>query len=109
MRLSVSRDHGLPVLSVAGDLDAAGVHSFAAALDTCSDAYRSSVVIDLTDCAFIDSGGLNVLFQTVRRLDGTAWLGLVGANADLRRVFETVRLTSAPSLRLFDGSSDVHE
>ena len=60
------------------------------------------IVIDLTDCPFLDSGALNVLLQAVRRLSGEAWLGVVGANRNLRRVFEIVALTADPRFRVFD-------
>jgi anti-anti-sigma factor len=86
----------------------AGAPALAAAVEQGSDNYCSSLVIDLTECPFIDSGGLNVLLQAIRRLDETTWLGLVGANADLRRVFEIIGLASAPALRLLDEFPVAH-
>jgi anti-anti-sigma factor len=102
MDITVSSHESLPVLRVAGDIDMATASPFDAALEEHSQAFQVPIVIDLTDCPFLDSGALNVLLQTVRRLSGEAWLGVVGANRNLRRVFEIVALTADPRFRVFD-------
>lgn len=82
---------------------------FAAALETHSAGYRAPVVIDLSDCLFMDSGGLNVLLQAVRQFDGQGWLGVIGPNRNLRRIFDIVGLTSDARFRLLDDLSDLGE
>jgi anti-anti-sigma factor len=107
LQISHSSHGAIPILCVTGDIDMAGAPLLEAAVGNGSQTYNSPLLIDLTRCPFIDSGGLNVLFQAVRRMDGTAWLGAVGANANLRRLFETVGLTTLPRFRVLDDLSDV--
>ena len=102
MKISLSSHENIPVLLVNGDIDMATAPTFDAALKEHSGGFCSSLFIDLSECTFMDSGALNVLLQAVRRLDGGAWLGVVGANRNLRRVFDIVALTSDPRFRLFD-------
>jgi anti-anti-sigma factor len=107
MDLSVSLHNSIPVLQVDGDIDMATASELAAALEWHSGSCHSSVLIDLTRCPFLDSGGLNVLLQAVRRMEGLSWLGVVGPNRNLRRVFEIIGLASDPRFRLLDDLSEI--
>jgi anti-anti-sigma factor len=102
MQISVSSHEHIPVLCIEGDLDMASAPEFETAVGEHSNAYRSSLILDLSRCTFIDSGGLNVLLQTIRQLDDLAWLGVAGANDNLCRVFEIVGLMAIPSFRVLD-------
>jgi anti-anti-sigma factor len=107
MELLFTSHENIPVLQVTGDIDMATAPGFDAALEKHSDGFRSPLLIDLTGCPFMDSGALNVLLQAVRRLAGPAWLGVVGANTNLLRVFEIVALTSDPRFRVLKDLSEV--
>jgi anti-sigma B factor antagonist len=107
MEISLSSHQRIPVLHVTGDIDMATAPRFDAALEEHSDGFRSPVLIDLSGCAFLDSGALNVLLQAVRRLGTESWLGVVGANRNLRRVFEIVALTVDPRFRILENLSEV--
>jgi anti-sigma B factor antagonist len=109
MELSVSSYESVPVLHVDGDVDMATASALQAALETRTGGFRSPLVLDLGGCSFMDSGGLNVLLQAVRQLDGHAWLGVLGANRNLRRVFEIVGLTSDTRFRLMDDLSELSQ
>jgi anti-sigma B factor antagonist len=107
MDLSESSHGNIPVLHVDGDVDMASAPALQAAMESRSENYNLPVLIDLSKCQFMDSGGLNVLLQAVRQLDGKAWLGVVAPNRNLRRVFDIVGLTSDPRFRLFDDLSSL--
>jgi anti-sigma B factor antagonist len=109
MDLSASSHGTTSVLRVDGDVDVASAPEFAAAIEMHSGGYRSTLLVDLSACTFIDSGGLNVLLQAVRQLDAGVWLGVMGPNRNLRRVFDIVGLTSDPRFRLLDDLSDLRE
>jgi anti-sigma B factor antagonist len=109
MDLSASLHGTIPVLRVDGEIDMAGAPRFMAAIESHSGGYQAPLLIDLSGCLFIDSGGLNALLQAVRHLNGGAWLGVVGANSNLRRVFDIVGLTSHSRFRLLDDLSDLRE
>jgi anti-sigma B factor antagonist len=102
MDLAVSSHESIPVLRVTGDIDMASAPALAAALEQNTANYRSPVLLDLTECSFVDSGGLNVLLQTVRQFDLQAWLGVLGANRNLRRIFEIVGLASDDRFQILD-------
>jgi anti-sigma B factor antagonist len=107
MEISLASHEHIPVLRVTGDIDMATAPRFDAELERHSDGFRSPLLIDLSKCPFLDSGALNVLLQAVRRLGSDAWLGVVGANRNLRRVFEIVALTADPRFRILENLSEV--
>jgi anti-anti-sigma factor len=104
MEIALTTQEDLAVIRVTGDIDMATVGTFDAALEEHSGGFRSPLVIDLTDCPFLDSGGLNVLLQAVRRLEAPAWIGVRGASRNLRRVFDIVALTADPRFRVLDDT-----
>jgi anti-anti-sigma factor len=107
MDLSVSSHESITVLHVDGDIDMASAPALESSIESRSDSYQSPVLLDLTLCPFMDSGGLNVLLQAVRQFDGHGWIGVLGANRNLRRVFEIVGLTADPRFRLLEDLSDL--
>jgi anti-sigma B factor antagonist len=102
MEISLTSRDCIPVLRVSGDIDMATAPLFDAALEEHSGGFRSPVFVDLTECPFLDSGGLNVLLEAMRRLDEPAWLGVIGASRNLRRVFDIVALSADPRFHLVD-------
>jgi anti-anti-sigma factor len=91
-----------PLLETQGDID----HGTCSGLETgLRDALAGGsriLFVDLTQVSYIDSGGLSVLFSTVRDLRDDGWLGLIGPNSDVRRLFELVGLFADPNVRVFD-------
>jgi anti-anti-sigma factor len=61
----------------------------------------SSLLLDLADCPYLDSGGLSVLLYAVREVQGTGWLGVVAPSRNLVRLFEISGLAVTPDFRLF--------
>ena len=105
MDISITSFENIPVVRVIGDIDMAVAPEFDRALETHSDGFRKPLLIDMSGCQFLDSGALNVLLQGVRRIEPSGWLGVVGANRNLRRVFEIVALTDDPRFRVIDDLS----
>jgi anti-sigma B factor antagonist len=98
---------GVPVLAITGDVD----HATAPALDQAvRDVLQTDdlrLIVDLTSCRYIDSGGLAVFLYLVRRIRSQGWLGVIGADPNLYRLFEIVGLTQEPGFRVFAGADDV--
>ena len=99
---------GIPLIVVEGDLDQS---SKSVVLDAVRgilrDAYPSqNLLIDLTDCAFLDSGGLSVLLTAVAQLPAGAWLGIIGASAGPNRVLEYTGFLDHEKVRFFSSLSD---
>jgi anti-anti-sigma factor len=106
MDITLTSRGSIPMLRVAGDIDMVSAPEFEIALEKYSDGFQSPLLVDLSECLFLDSGALNVLLQAVRRLDPPAWLGVTGANRNILRVFEIVALTADPRFRVLDSISD---
>ena len=95
---------GVPLLRVSGYVD----HLTAPALEgAVARALKMSdfrVLVDLTDCGYLDSGALSVLLHALRQVQGKGWLGVIGPDSNLLRLFEIVGLTSSKWFRLFPGT-----
>jgi anti-anti-sigma factor len=108
VELTESAIDGLPLIIIEGELDHA---SKRAVLDAINDLFRGaypprSVLIDLTDCAFLDSGGLSVLLSTLARVPADGWLGIIGASAGPNRVLEYTGFMDHDKVRFFSSRSD---
>ena len=82
---------GSNVLAVAGDFDLAGAHQFHEARDTAL-ANHGPVIVDLSECGFIDSTGISCVIRTFQ-LAGEAGrpFALVGSRMRMK-VLELVGL-----------------
>jgi len=94
---------GVPLLRVVGDVD----HFTSLALD---DAFQdalsldgSHLLLDLTECSYLDSGGLGVILTALRKLRAKGWLGVIGCNPDLLRLFTISGLATEPEFRVFES------
>ena len=108
MRLIESAVDGIPLLVVEGDLDHS---SKTAVLEAVTEVFRGvypseSLLIDLTDCAFVDSGGLSVLLSALTQLPPKGWLGIIGASAGTNRVLEYTGFLEREQVRFFSSLSD---
>ena len=102
MDIGTASIDGIELLQVKGEIDHFTASEFDEALSDRLGASNSTLVLDLSECSFIDSGGLNVLLLAVMKRRGEGWLGVLGANPRLVRLFDTVGLTQTPSFRLLD-------
>lgn len=94
-----------PLVETWGDID----HSTCGALDTALDEAQSAasvIFVDLSNVSYIDSGGLSVMFSHARRLPESGWLGLIGANGNVRRLLEIVGVLADPRFRLFQDREE---
>ena len=108
MKLTESSIEGVPLIVVEGDLDQASKRGAHRAVD---DALRGpystgSLFIDLTNCAFVDSGGLGVLLSAVEQLPAEGWLGIIGATAGTNRVLTYTGFLDSDKVRFFSSTTD---
>lgn len=82
------------VIVASGEIHATTVPDFGVRLSAMiPDDAASMVVIDLSEVAFIDSTGLSILLDGLRRVNrGNGRLALVVANPTVLRLFEITRL-----------------
>jgi anti-sigma B factor antagonist len=98
--LQVSYRLGAPLVYVRGELDHQTATQLRAVIEEESAPAPPAVILDLTGLSYMDSGGLSLLFETLNRLKGKSWLGLVGVTAPVSRLMEITGLVEQPGLRI---------
>lgn len=85
---------GTCVVSIAGELDTFTAPQLQQTLLDAFDNAPASVIVDLTECEFIDSAALRVLLGARERIDGgePVELSIVTPNPTIRKVFEITGL-----------------
>ncbi len=91
-----------PLVEAWGDIDHNSCGSIEAVLDGALASGSANVLFDLSQVTYIDSGGLSVLLSAVRLLRDRGWLGVIGPNANVRRLLEIVGLLVDPNFRVFE-------
>lgn len=108
MELSETAIDGVPLLVVYGDLDHS---SKQAVLDVIDGILRGpyppqSLMLDLSDCGFVDSGGLSVLLTVLSRLPAEGWLGLIGVSSGPGRVLTYTGFLDLDRVRFFSSTEE---
>jgi anti-anti-sigma factor len=91
-------DDGIRIIVVRGELDLSTASNLEAPLDEAISSQDGSVLIDLTDCEFIDSTGIALIVRAWQRLDrdangeGSGRVVICSANDQVRRVLEITGL-----------------
>jgi anti-sigma B factor antagonist len=102
MNVTVTSLRGAPLLEMQGEIDHGTCGAVETALDEVLDQGNTIVFLDLSQVAYIDSGGICVLLSEARRLRGNGWLGVINPNANVRRLLEIVGLFADSGFRAFD-------
>jgi anti-anti-sigma factor len=91
-------DDGIRVIEVRGELDLSTAPRLEGPLDDAVSAADAPVLVDLSECDFIDSTGIALIVRAWKRLDGTAdgngarRFALCGCNDQVGRVLEITGL-----------------
>jgi anti-anti-sigma factor len=102
-------EEGIRLLEVNGELDLSTAAQLEGPLEEAIDSTDAAVLIDLSDCTFIDSTGIALVVRAWQRVDAAAGNGGEGGlvlccqNEQVRRVLEVTGLEH--SLRVF-GTRD---
>jgi anti-sigma B factor antagonist len=93
INLDVRHAEGATVLSVGGELDVSAAPSLSGELNDIIRSGEGDVVVDLSRVSFVDSTGLAVLLNALRRLTrARRRMGLVIGTGAVLRAFEVTRL-----------------
>jgi anti-anti-sigma factor len=108
MRMTEGTIRGFPLIVIEGDLEHSTKQTVRDAVDEIlSGAYPPpTLFFDLTECPFIDSGGLGVFLSALRQLPASGWLGLIGASVGMKRVLTYAGLLDLERVRFFSSFSD---
>jgi anti-sigma B factor antagonist len=87
------------IIAVDGEIHASTAPEFSGVLAAAVEAGRTQLVLDLTGVMFIDSTGLSVLLNALRRVTRAGGaMALVCSNPTVLRLFEITRLDSTFNL-----------
>ena len=98
--LQVSYRLGAPLVYVKGELDHQTAPQLRAIIDEESAGAPRALLLELSELSYMDSGGLSLVFDTINRLEGKGWLGVIGATQPVSRLMEITGLTDRPGLRI---------
>ena len=108
MQIGQSVYEGIPLFRLEGELDQAAALILREALVACLDSKQRALLLDVSGCSFVDSRGLSVLVLALHRQEASGgWLGVVGANPYILRLFDLIGLTDASAFKVFADLSEV--
>lgn len=97
--VNAERQDRLHVLAVTGELDQATAPELREVLGESLEGFDAPVLVDLTDCAFIDSTGLSLLVEAKRKLNAQMRrFGVCCPDPDVRRLLELTGIDAAVGL-----------
>ena len=98
-----SLDDGVRVVSITGELDQATADKLRGALREAIEGESSAVLIDMSDCGFIDSTGLGVIVEAWKDLQArngeSAALSICCPATEVRRLLEVTGLDQVIEIR----------
>jgi anti-anti-sigma factor len=100
---------GIPLLSLAGDFDHSSLSLFRQKADEALGDDGTRLLLQLTDCSYVDSGGVSGLLRLLHRVRTRGWLGVISPTSDVLRLLQMVGLTIDPSFRVFSSLDEVEE
>jgi len=99
--LQVSYRLGPPLIYVKGELDHDTTGYLREMIDQEFKEDTQVLILDFSELAYMDSGGLSLMFDTVQRLKDSGRLAVVGANPGVSRLLEITGLADHPRFSLF--------
>ena len=95
-------DGKLPVVSIYGEIDHHNSYSFRRVMDEALNKGRS-MVIDLSDVAYIDSAGVGIICNAIKRQQSRdCQLGLVLVDDNIKYIINIVSLSRIDNMLIFD-------
>ena len=97
--LQVSYRPGAPLIYIKGELDHQSTPQLRAVIEEELDSTPPALILEMSGVTYMDSGGLSLMFDTLTRLKGKGWLGVVGATPAVGRLMEITGLTDQADFR----------
>ena len=96
----------IAVLRIRGDLDRLNAPALATAFHVHLRAGNKNLLLDLTACPYVDSGGLATIMVAAADLGEEGMLAIVAPSASVRRLLEVVGLFEHRRARVFRTEKD---
>ena len=106
MDLTTSTLQGVPMLVLAGEIGHESCPELRRILEEILPGGADRLLLDFSEVASIDSGCLGLMWTLFKSFAGHGWLGVIGANADIRRILSVAGLVEDDAFRLFATRAD---
>lgn len=107
LRTQTSYRFGIPLVYLSGELDLHSAGDLRGLLQQELDAGAGSLLLECSELAYIDSGGLSVLFEAAQSFKEEGWLGIVGMKANVHKLVEMTGLLDRPGVRVYQDIASV--
>ncbi|MCE5255034.1 MAG: STAS domain-containing protein [Actinomycetia bacterium] len=107
LEVQVSYRFGAPLIYVEGELDHESAGRLRASIDEELADRPKALLLDFSRLAYMDSGGLSLLFETARRFEDGGRLAIVNPSANVRRLIELTGLSERPGVHLVKDLGEV--
>ncbi|MCT9934625.1 STAS domain-containing protein [Planotetraspora sp. A-T 1434] len=91
-RVSIALRHPFAIIAVAGELDIATIDQFRTQVEALLAQEIPRLVFDLSRLRFIDSGGMQVIFEAYHHLGRGDHVSVCGLTPIVRKVFDVLGL-----------------
>ena len=106
MDVSTSTLNGVPLLILAGEIGHESCPELRRALESVLVEGVDRLLLDFTAVPYVDSGCIGLLWAVFRSFAGHGWMGVIGADKNIRRILSVVGLVEDDTFRLFDARAD---
>jgi anti-anti-sigma factor len=96
----VSYRLGHPLIYVEGELDHDTANTLRGAIEQEMVEGPTILLLEFSELKYMDSAGLTLMFDTLRRFKEPGWLGVVAPNSGVRRLMEITGLVDHSRLRI---------
>jgi anti-anti-sigma factor len=96
----------IPIIRVDGDLDRLNASALDMAFRAHITAGNHRLLLDLSQCSYLDSGGLAVIMTMAGELRDDGLLAIVAPHAPARRLLKVVGLHEHPRCGVFVGEQE---
>ena len=100
---TTEKEGGVRIVAIRGELDMNTAPELESTLESVTSSRDGSVLIDLSDCEFIDSTGVALIVQAWQRVDqaadGEGRLVLCCPNSQVRRLLDITGVQNSISMR----------
>ena len=102
---------GVPAVAVVGEVDRLSGKALKRAIGGVLQGAADSpcILVDLSQCTYVDAVALSVLMSARDRLAADHCLGLIGASENIRNLFRVVGFEESENLRFLSSRTAVEE
>ena len=106
MQLTTSSLQGVPLLILAGDVGHENCPELRRIFEDMLHDGIDRFLLDLSEVEHIDSGCIGLMWVLFNAVAGHGWIGVIGANANIRRILSVAGLVEDGAFRVFAAQAD---